>query len=261
MVRRFVKDMKRYIPYVLYASKSDLKSEVANSHLNWLWWILDPLCFMLVYIFVALVVFRKSEPYFPVYVFMGLTLWYFFSRNIRASVTMVNSNKSIIKKIYVPKHVLILENMLVNFFKMLVSFGLLVVLMIIYKVPLSLHILHVIPILIVLCTVTFGLCTILLHFGVFVQDIANLVTVLLRLMMYLSGIFYSIRDRVPEPYNMYLLRGNPAAFCIDAIRTALLNQQSPDYLYLSIWFLAGLLLCAAGLKLIYKYENSYAKVI
>ncbi|MGI5907769.1 MAG: ABC transporter permease [Christensenellales bacterium] len=261
MVRRFVKDMKRYIPYVLYASKSDLKSEVANSHLNWLWWILDPLCFMLVYIFIALVVFRRTTPYFPVFVFSGLIIWYFFSRNIRASVTMVRSNKSIIKKIYVPKHVLILENMLVQLFKFLVSCGLLIVLIIIYQVPLSLNILYVFPVFIVILMLTYGLACILMHFGVFVEDISNIINVLLRLMMYLSGIFYSIRDRVPEPYNMILLRGNPMAFCMDAVRSALLEQKAPDFLVLGIWFAIGLLLCLIGLKLIYKYENSYAKVI
>ena len=33
--------MKKYWKYAIYSSKAQLKSEIANSYLNWLWWILD----------------------------------------------------------------------------------------------------------------------------------------------------------------------------------------------------------------------------
>lgn len=258
---RFFRDIKKYYAYMVRAAKSDLKSEVADSKLNWLWWVLDPLFFMLVYMFIALVVFNRSEPYFPVFVFIGLTLWNFFSKNVNASVTLVRSNKSIVTKVYIPKHILLTERMFVNFFKMLVSFGLTAILMIIFQVPLSVHYLHVIPILIVLWTVTFGFSSILLHFGVFIDDLSNVVTVLLRLGLYLSGIFYSIKTRVPSPYNMLLLNGNPVAYCMDAMRSALLENSAPNYLVLGIWMVIGVSLSVAGLSLMYRYENGYAKVI
>ena len=47
---RFISDVKRYWAYTLYAAKSQLKTEVANSYLNWLWWIINPFCFMLIYV-------------------------------------------------------------------------------------------------------------------------------------------------------------------------------------------------------------------
>ena len=258
---KFIKDIKKYYAYMVRAAKCDLKSEVANSRLNWLWWILDPLLFMLVYMFIALVVFKRSEPYFPVFVFIGLTVWNFFSKNVSASVTLVRRNKSIVTKVYIPKSILIVQRMLVNFFKMLVSFGLAAILMVIYQVPLSFHYLQAIPVLIVLWTVTFGVCTVFLHFGVFVDDLANIITVVLRMALYLSGIFYSIRTRVPEPYNMLLLKGNPVAYCMDAMRGALLEQRAPSYLVLGVWMAGGVLLSILGMWLINKYENGYAKVI
>ena len=55
-MKRFWKDIKRYMPYAKYATKSGLKSEVASSHLSWLWWILDPILFMLVYWFIWFIV-------------------------------------------------------------------------------------------------------------------------------------------------------------------------------------------------------------
>lgn len=40
---KLIEDVKKYHKYTVYAAKSELKSEVSTSYLNWLWWILDPL--------------------------------------------------------------------------------------------------------------------------------------------------------------------------------------------------------------------------
>ena len=62
-MKRFINNMKKYWNYSIYAAKSELKSEVANSYLNWLWWILDPISFMVIYTFMVQIVFKTSEPY------------------------------------------------------------------------------------------------------------------------------------------------------------------------------------------------------
>ncbi len=48
-MKRFLSDMKKHWRYVIYAGQSDLKTEVANSCLNWLWWSIELLCFKLIY--------------------------------------------------------------------------------------------------------------------------------------------------------------------------------------------------------------------
>jgi len=52
MLQRFFADTKKYFQYSVFAAKSQLKSEVADSYLNWVWWVLDPFCFMLIYTFI-----------------------------------------------------------------------------------------------------------------------------------------------------------------------------------------------------------------
>ncbi|HHW36523.1 MAG TPA: ABC transporter permease [Bacillales bacterium] len=259
-MKRFINDFKRYWPYINYSAICDLKSEVADSYLNWLWWIIEPICFMLIYVFIGNVVFRKSEPYFPVFVFIGITLWNFFSKTITASTTLVKSNKNIIKKVYIPCFMLVIERMLANFYKMCISFVLIIIFMLFYRVPFSFNVLYLLPLIIIIVLISFGLGTILLHFGVFMDDLSNLITVILRLLMYMSGIFYSISNRVPTPFNKYLLLLNPIAYSIDATREALLYLNSPNILTITVWFLIGIIISTFGIGLVYHYENSYAKV-
>ncbi len=261
-MKRFINDIKSYWNYTHYAASSDLKSEVAGSFLSWLWWILDPLLFMLVYSFVAIVVFGSGEPYFPVFVFIGLNTWNFFSRTVKASVKLVSGKKSIVTKIYVPKHVFILEKMGVFGFKMLVSFALTVVLMVIYQVPVSFRVLWIIPLWTLLAILTFAISTIVAHFGVFVEDLLNIITVVLQLGFYLSGIFYSIEKRVHNPLLQTLLvKCNPLSLIITDTRNILLYNSDPHYFALLAWFIVGIALSVLGIHIIYKYENSYVKVI
>ena len=103
MFKRFQKDFKRYWPYALYSAKAMLKSEVANSYLNWLWWIIDPFSFMLIYTFIFGYVFKSKEQYFPLYIFIGITIWDFFNRNMTQSVRLVKANKATVSKVYLPK--------------------------------------------------------------------------------------------------------------------------------------------------------------
>lgn len=77
VMKRFWKDLKSHYRYAIYSAKSELKSEVANSYLNWIWWVLEPFCFMLIYAFIFGVVFNASEQYFPVFIFLGITAWDF----------------------------------------------------------------------------------------------------------------------------------------------------------------------------------------
>ena len=74
-----------------------------------------------------------------------------------------------------------------------------------YGVPLTLDILYVIPILITLVTVVFGISCFLLHYGVFVEDLSNVLNIALRFLFYLTGIFNPAQPRLPPCFeNIWL---------------------------------------------------------
>mgnify|MGYP000738924884 CR=1 FL=1 len=104
---RFLKDTKKYYKYAIYSAKSKLQSEVASSYLNWLWWVLDPICFMLIYTLIFGVVFNAKEQYFTVFIFIGLTMWDFFNKSLLQSVKVIKANKPIVSKVYIPKFILL----------------------------------------------------------------------------------------------------------------------------------------------------------
>lgn len=258
---KFFSDIKKYSTYMLYAAKAELKSEVANSLLNWIWWILEPLCFMGIYAFVFTMFFKGTVEYIAAFIFLGITVWEFFNIMLKTSVRLVRSNKPIVSKVYVPKYVLIIEKMMRNGFKTCISFAIVIVLMVLYRIPLSWQMFWAIPILLSFLIFTFGICSILLHFGVYVDDLANFTNIALRLLFYATGVFYNLADKLTGEWGYWLVRINPLALYLNCMRDALLYGTMPKLEWLAIWSAVGLLMCFIGVRLIQKNENSYVKVL
>ena len=259
--KRFSKDLKRYMPYAIWSAKADLGAEVASSYLNWLWWLIEPFCMMIIYTVIFGVVFKASEDYFPIFIFTGITMWGFFSRSVNGSVDTVRSGKDIITKVYMPKYILLLSKMFVNSFKMMISFGVIFLMMIVYRVPISFQILWVIPILIIHFLFTFGVGSIMMHYGVYVNDLGYITGIVLQMLMYLSGVFYSVAKRIPEPFGAILESFNPVAMIMSSARNVLIYHTAPAYGLLAVWTLISLILIALGVFTVYSNENSYVKVI
>lgn len=259
-MKKFIGDVRKYSYFTLYSAKTDLKAEVANSYLNWVWWILEPFFNMLVYYFV----FNSSmggQQYFIISIYSALLMWSFINKTIQYSVKLVRSNREIVTKIYIPKFMLLISNMILNFVKLIISWSILIILMLIYRVPLSGKMLMVIPVYIVMFVFTFGIGTIFLHFGVFVDDLAYAVSILLNMLFFLSGVFYDCEMIYEAPMGILMKTYNPIAFLIDAMRKALLFDTMPNLGLLGIWLLVSVTLSVIGVKIIYKYENTYVKIV
>lgn len=260
MFDRFIGDIRKYYRFSVFSARAQLKTEVANSYLNWAWWVLDPLCFMLIYTFMFGYVFDSREPYFPVFIFIGLSMWNFFRQTLTSSVKIIRANQSVVSKVYLPKFVLILVKIWVNGFKMMISFGIVALMMAFFQIPVTWNVAYIVPILAVLGLFTFGCSCFLLHFGVYVEDLANVVNIVLRFLLYLTGIFYNVEKRIPE-YGAELNRYNPIAFLITSARQCLIYENTPQRKFLLFWLAVSLVIAAAGIRKIYKEENSYVKSI
>lgn len=258
---RFFKDIRKYWNFLIVGTKAQLRSEVNNSFLDWLWWILEPFCNMLVYTFIFGYVFHASEEYFPIFVFIGISMWGFFSRNLNASVKLIEANRGIVTKVYIPKQILLLKVMFVNFFKMLLAFVVIAVMMGIYRVPVNICLAYMAPVFLLLFLLTYGICCFLMHFGIYMEDLHYIVGIVLNMMMYFTGTFYNIAKRVPAPYGTILSQANPVAFLISSMRNAMLSRLGINKGLYVVWFAAAILIALLGTRLIYKNENSYVKVI
>lgn len=260
-MRKFAEDIRSYGQYMVYAARTDLKAEVADSYLNRLWWLLEPFFNMIVYVIVFGNVMGNSVKNYATFVYSALLMWNFFSKTVNYSVKLVRNNKDIITKVYIPKFILLLSNMILNMFKLLFSLIVLVAMMTVFRVQIGANLLWVIPAYVVMMLLAFGMGMIFLHFGVYVDDLSYATGILLNMLMFLSGIFYEPMSTLPEPLNAVLMCLNPVAVTISTMRNALLNNTAANIPVLGVWFAVALLLCFIGIHIVYKNENSYVKIV
>ena len=255
-----IKNFRKYREYIIYATRARLRSEVSNSYLSWIWWILEPMLDMAMYIVVFGIFFRMREDYFPIFLFIGISMWNFLSKSVRGSVGLVRRNRDIITKIYIPKSVILIKDILVNLTKMLLSFTVIILMMLVYRIQADCSALFIVPVIIELLIFTYGVCCFFLHFGVYYEDLEYVVSIMLNILMYFSGIFYSIERLLPDETGRYLIICNPVAFLINLTRGALLYRKVIDFGWLLFWLIVSIIISIAGTLLIKKNENNYVKL-
>lgn len=260
-IKRFWMDTAHYWQYMTFAATADLRAEVANSYLNRLWWLLEPLFNMLVYVIVFGRIMGRSVENYATFVFSALLMWTFFNKTVNYSVKCVRNNRDIITKVYVPKHILLISNMILNMYKLIFSLIVLVPMLVIFKVNVGFCGFWLISAYILMILFSFGAGMILLHFGVYVDDLAYAVNILLQMMMFLSGIFYDVITSLPKPLNTMMLTLNPVSLFVDTMRNALLDNYVSNVPLLAIWIVLSMELCYIGVHIVYKNENGYVKVV
>ncbi|MCM1990271.1 ABC transporter permease [Oceanirhabdus seepicola] len=254
-----IKDIKKYREYIKYATKSDLKVQVSSTYLGYFWWILDPIMQMLVYMVFVLIIFKKGEENFPIFIFSAILPWKWFISSIMDSTNAIRSKVGLLRQVYLPKFILPLNKVFVNTYKFLFSFIVLFVLVILFKVPITIHYLEIIIIFIINIIFICSLSLFFAHIGVYFKDIKNILVFSTKLWFYLTPCLYSL-DRVPQNLRM-LWWINPMTSFIESYRNVILYGKSPYYLMLSIWLIFSLILMHSSLKVLYKHDKNYTKVI
>lgn len=260
-MNRVLNSVRSYFGYTIYSTRCTLMAEVANSYLNWIWWVLEPFGNMCVYLFVFGYLFQSKEQHHGLFIYIGVTMWGFFNGFILSSINLIRAERSMIMNIYVPKSILLLRNMLVLAFKMVLSFGLIGIIMLVKGIHIGISILYSPFVLFSFFLFCYGCALYFMHFGVYVSDLFDASKILLHILMYFSGVFYSIEGRAPEPYGRIFSLFNPIAFLISRFRNSVLYDSPPELLFLLGWFGISLFLTVSGLRLVSRRENDYLKAI
>ena len=238
----------KYKDYIKYASKISLFSRYSNMYLGIIWWFLDPVLLMAIYGFVYLVVFQSRTEDYLIFLIIGIIVWRWMSSTTISSSSSISGKISILEQVAAPKQVFPMVTLVVETLLFMVGFILIFIAMIIDAIPLTWHVLEVVPISIMVFISLYGVALIVAHYGAFVADLRPALAYGIRLLFYLSPIFYEVTilpERIQQIYSY-----NPITIILESYRSVLIYGESPDYLGLAVIFLIGLAFISAGLKLI-----------
>lgn len=231
------------------------------------WAVLTPALMVFVFTFVFGEIFKSKWPgtdqaggiNFAAAIFSGLIVFTFFSEVISRSPNSILENQSYVKKVVFPIEILSIVNVLVASSQMFLSYAVVVVLLQFSDWSFGLNALWIFLIVLPLMLVAVGLAWVISALGVYVRDIGQIISPILTGTMFLSPIFYDLSSVDARIHWLYKL--NPLTIPIEASRSALLKNQSPDLLTYSLYCLISALVAYVGYLFFQSIRRGFADVL
>lgn len=247
-----------------YLVRADLKKHGSDTLLGNVWWILDPLLQMAVYVVLVSIIFRIDKPDYPLFVFAAILPWKWFSTAVNDGITSVTSRERIIKQVKFPKIVLPVAAAVggvVNFlFGLIPLFGLM---LLFYSDRFSAFVV-LIPIIAAVQFV-FSLATAIIAsaINVFFRDIANVARHGLRLWFYLSPGLYALSDVGGRMDGLVgrVLSLNPWTPLFESYRAVVYHETFPDWFGLGALLLVSLVVLCGAMLFFKRLEPAFAKIL
>jgi len=196
---------------------------------------------------------------FALRLYTGLIPFQFFSEVLTRSPNLAMENTSYIKKVVFPLEMLIPAAIGTALFTALLSYALLLIayVVLVGLPPLSILSLPVlwVPLIVGMA----GIAWLLSAIGVFLRDLAQLVTTFTPALMFATPIFYPI-TAVPEAFRAYIWL-NPLSYFVETMRAALFDGTWPDPVLLATVYGVALAVAAFGLWFFLRVKKAFADVV
>ena len=236
-LKNYFKNAYKYRYLVQEIVRKNIKLQYRNSFLGIFWTFLQPLLTMIVLVLVFSNVFGSSNSgvvCYPIYVLCGRLIYECFTQSTKRAMRSIRNSASVIKKVYVPKYVYPLSNVLANFVTFLISLSVLVVVFAFFyifqhgaypELVLSWRFLLLIVPLLLLFMLSIGVGMILSVLNVFFKDIEYIYDVFCMLLFYITPVFYNINNLNLSggvSWFGFALKLNPLYWITDLFRSCVL---------------------------------------
>ncbi len=234
-------DILQYVFVIRELTSREIKRKYARSSLGIIWSVLNPLLMMVVMSLIFSTMFKKSIENYPIYYLTGQIMWGMFSGGTESAMTSLVDNKTLLIKAKLPKHTFILSRVytaIVNFGYTLIAY---IVMLLIFRVKISLTMLLFPVCVIYAVLISIGMGYLLATEYVFFADIKYLYTIFLRVLLYMSAIFYPV-DNLPEIMKN-VVNMNPVYLVILFARECVMYGRVPEtwiWIRLSVWSMASI---------------------
>ena len=272
LIREGIDEIRSRRRLVRYLVQADMKKKGADTLLGNVWWVLDPLLQMVVYVVFVAIILQASTPDYPLFILSAILPWKWFTASVNDATASVVSQERLIKQIQFPKIVLPVAATTAG----IVGFGFgliaLALIMLFYNDRVSANLLFIPVIAAVQYVFTLGIALAVASVNVFFRDLGNVLRHVLRLWFYLSPALYSL-SRVENtnfmqnnPVLLFLAKANPFAILFESYRAVIYGTPEggpalPNWGALAALLVASTVLLGLTTVLFKRLEPSFAKVL
>jgi ABC-2 type transport system permease protein len=274
LLRTAIREIASRRSLVRYLVQADMKKRGSDTVLGNIWWILDPLLQMAVYVvFVSILARGHGIANYPLFIMAAILPWKWFSAAVTDATTSIVRHERLIRQIAFPKIVLPVATAtseIVGFAWGLIPLGLLLLL---DAGRISPFLLWIPVIAVVQYVFTLGVAMLVSVGNVYFRDLGNVASHSLRLWWLLSPGLYALTaiDQVgvvkDYPILHDIFAANPFATLLDSYRRVIYGTAEgglpgpPDLFALGQVLLFSLVFVALTTIFFKRLEPDFAKVL
>jgi len=258
---RYLRDLWHHRKFLWTLSSAESYARNQDNYLGQLWAVINPLLLAGAYFFIfgMLLGIDEGTTNYVGFLVVGLFLFLYSAGNLTASSKSISGHLNLIRSLRFPRALMPLSSTLTEFVAILPTLGVLIVLMFATgERPTTAWLLF--PVVVVLhlaINVGLGLITArLVHSS---RDLRNFVPLAVRLLRYISGVFFSIDAYAGDGLISILMKYQPFAVVLDIARQSLLGEAAIEPLS---WFVAlgwAIILPVGGLIFFWRAEATYGR--
>lgn len=219
-----LKELWRYRELAFIFSWRDIKVRYKQTFLGILWAILQPVLMVAIFSFFfgRLAKIPSDGIPYPIFAFVGIVFWNYFSISLTGSSNIIIENENIIKKVYFPRLILPISSTLTPLIDLVISLAVLVIFMLYYGMfPMVAGIL-LLPILFFISFLaSSGLGLFLASINLKYRDVRYALPFFIQILMYLTPVIYP-SSLLGEKYR-WILALNPMTGVIETARSSFLG--------------------------------------
>jgi homopolymeric O-antigen transport system permease protein len=257
-----LRELWAYRELVYFFVWRDIKVRYKQTVIGAAWAILQPVLTMLVFslFFGKLAKIPSQGLPYPVFYYSALLPWMYFATAVQGATNVVVEQQRVITKIYFPRVVLPISSVVSGLLDFAISFVVLLMLLVGYRIAPSAGAVIWLPIFTLLAILTaLGVGLWLSALNAMYRDVRYVVPFLVQFWLFASPVAYP-SSLVPAKWR-WLYGLNPMAGVIEGFRWSLTGHGEPPGILLAASSAAVVLLVFTGLVYYHAVEGTMADVV
>ncbi len=203
-----------------------------------------------------------STPY-PVFLYVGLLLWQYYSSTLTNASGSMISNSSLIQKVYFPRLIVPATAATTGLVDLAIATVILMGMMVYYGIMPQLIGLLILPVLLLIAVLSsLGMGMALASLNIKYRDVRFALPFFIQILMYVTPVIYPVKMLNNYPVIKELMLWlNPISGVISTARAGLLGQGVIDYGVLGISLLMSIVYFVAGLYYFRSTERYFADIV
>lgn len=245
---------------IVELTRRELKLRYRSSFLGYLWTLVNPLVFMLVYTLVFSSFLRIGIERFPAFLISGLLPWMmWFTESVTAGTTCLVDHGEFLRNAVFPSDILPIVSVCTGMMNYIFSLPVLFVLLLVFRVNMGWPLLALPLVMLVQLLLTVGIVFLTSTINVFLRDMRYLIGHFLLVAFFLTPIMYDF-SIIPARFH-WLLRLNPLTTIIVSYRNVFFYNAWPSWDNLAYITLFSLLLIVLGTQIFDRNREVFPELL